>query len=347
MPDSSEATIKLTETSYDYGVSEEVWFREVLETSLPLFDGGLGVGGVMATKSSTPHPQGEQEEVHRYDIVAGRPEFLIQHGEACRTFDSEFVHRDIKTGFWQISRSLAQLPEDLERWRRMVGCQDAVGLFALDTDGRGVHLIAPQREVVPVGRAVRGRFQMLAAHLSAGLRLRKAMTPSRSEAGDDRHSLPLDAEAVIDPSDFDVVEATENVRDARSLKSLRQAAVDVDRARSGLRRQDADEALAIWRALVRGRWSMIDWFDNDDRRYVLALPNPPHVADPRGLTDRESQVVAYAALGESHKLIAYRLGLSRPTVSNAIRAAMQKLGVRTQAQLVERFRGAPAPKAPG
>ena len=123
---------------------------------------------------------------------------------------------------------------------------------------------------------------------------------------------------------------------------LLRAAVQVDRARGALRRQDPDEALAIWRALVSGRWSMIDWFDSDDRRYVLALPNPPHVDDPRGLTKRESQVVAYALLGEGHKMIAYRLGLSRPTVSKALRAAMRKLGVKTQAQLVARLRGTPS-----
>ena len=337
MPKPAEATINLTESSYDYATSEEAWFRKVLESSLPLFDHGLGIGGILASKSPTPHPQ---DEIHRMDMLSGQAEFLFKHGQACGTIDAERVHRDIRTGFWQISESLADLPEDLGRWRKIVGYEDAVGLFALDTDGRGIHLIAPQREVAMVSRTERGRLQMLAAHLSAGLRLRKAVAAWND--GDGSNALPFGAAAVVDPKGFEVVEAVAEIRGARALQSLRRAAVQVDRARGTLRRQDPDEALAIWRALVSGRWSMIDWFDSDDRRYVLALPNPPHVDDPRGLTKRESQVVAYALLGEGHKMIAYRLGLSRPTVTKALRAAMRKLGVKTQAQLVAKLRGTPS-----
>ena len=72
-----------------------------------------------------------------------------------------------------------------------------------------------------------------------------------------------------------------------------------------------DAALQIWKALVWGRWSMVDWFDSDDRRFVLALPNSPSISDPRGLSEREREVVAYAVLGESGKVIGGRLALSK------------------------------------
>jgi DNA-binding CsgD family transcriptional regulator len=111
----------------------------------------------------------------------------------------------------------------------------------------------------------------------------------------------------------------------------------MDRARGRLRRDDPETALKIWWALLRGRWSMVEWFDTDRRRYILAVPNAPRVLDPRGLTNRECQVVAYAALGESKKLIAYRLGISGPRTSEALRSAMRKLCVKTQAQLVEKL----------
>ena len=87
-------------------------------------------------------------------------------------------------------------------------------------------------------------------------------------------------------------------------------------------------------AILRAR---VEWFDTDNRRYMLAVPNAPRVLDPRGLSKRESQVVAYASLGDSHKLIAYRLGISRTRVSNALSSAMRKLNVKTQAQLVEKL----------
>jgi len=105
-----------------------------------------------------------------------------------------------------------------------------------------------------------------------------------------------------------------------------------------MRRSDPHKAIEIWKALVRGRWSTVDWFDTDGRRFILAVPNAPEVTDPRGLTERERQVVSYAAVGQSNKMIAYRLGLSRSRVSLLLRSAMRKLGTRTRAQLVQRIR---------
>jgi DNA-binding CsgD family transcriptional regulator len=97
-------------------------------------------------------------------------------------------------------------------------------------------------------------------------------------------------------------------------------------------------ALATWKALVDGRWSTVDWFDSDSRRFILAIPNAPEVIDPRGLTERERQIVTYAAFGHTNKLIGYRLGLSRSRVSTLLRSAMRKMGLRTRAQLVQRAR---------
>jgi len=57
------------------------------------------------------------------------------------------------------------------------------------------------------------------------------------------------------------------------------------------------------------------------------------------LTERQTAVVTHAAHGESSKLIAYRLGISRSTVSLALHRAMRELGVKTQAELVAKTHG--------
>lgn len=90
---------------------------------------------------------------------------------------------------------------------------------------------------------------------------------------------------------------------------------------------------------------MLDWFDSDGRRFVLAKPIAPRAKDPRGLTEREAQVATYAALGESSKIIGYRLGLSQSYVSRLLNDAMRKLGVKTQAQLVEKMRAVQPPSS--
>lgn len=82
---------------------------------------------------------------------------------------------------------------------------------------------------------------------------------------------------------------------------------------------------------------MVDWFDTDRRRFVLAIPNAPGSTDPRGLTERENQVVTYAVLGHSNKMIAYRLGLSTSRVSTLLRSSMRKLGFRTRSQMVKQM----------
>jgi DNA-binding NarL/FixJ family response regulator len=84
---------------------------------------------------------------------------------------------------------------------------------------------------------------------------------------------------------------------------------------------------------VAGRWTLLDHFDRDGRRYLLAHRNDPDAPDPRALTLRERQVVGYVALGQSNKLIAYELGLSASTVGVLLKTAAAKLGARSRTEL--------------
>jgi len=108
----------------------------------------------------------------------------------------------------------------------------------------------------------------------------------------------------------------------------------LDRARGTLGKSDSARALLLCEGLVRGRLSLVDWFDVDGRRFILVKPNTVKAGCASGLTTREQQVVMGAALGESSKLAGYRLGISPSRVSTLLSGAMRKLGVRTKAQLV-------------
>ena len=104
-----------------------------------------------------------------------------------------------------------------------------------------------------------------------------------------------------------------------------------------MRDSDPEESLRIWHGMVQGRWSIVDWFDSDARRFLVAVRNPPEVGDPRGLSSRELQAATYTALGESAKLISYRLGLSTSGVSRVLHRVKRKLGVETNAELIRRL----------
>jgi len=214
---------------------------------------------------------------------------------------------------------------------------DLLGILASDPNGIGMRITAPLSTRTQLLPKSREQWQMLGAHIAAAYRLRRALATSRERPSRQPNTLPHEAEAVVDPKRFRIIAAVDRGREESAADCLRRAARRIDRARSTMRREEPDEALETWRALVCGRWSLVDWFDADERRFLLALPNPPEVRDPRGLTEQECQVVEYAVHGEPSKLIAYRLGLSQARVSALLRSAMKKLGVKNRAQLAQRI----------
>jgi len=178
--------------------------------------------------------------------------------------------------------------------------------------------------------------QLAEIYRKAGVRSSRQLAAFTTRVN--KSPLPHNAKAVLDPKRFEVTDAVGPAKTHGVGAILRDAAIQGDRARGRLRSDDPHEALEIWKALVQGQWSMVDWFDTDGRRFVLAVPNPPDVVDPRGLTESEMQVVAYASFGHSNKFIAYQLGIAKTRVSLLLSSSMRKLGVQTPAQLVKKMR---------
>lgn len=178
------------------------------------------------------------------------------------------------------------------------------------------------RRLSAAGRAV---WERVAVHIGAAIRLRLALTTHPSN----RPMVTLDARTmkVVDCS---VQGVTGSARD-----SLRRAAIDVDRARTSAVRSDARAALELWRGLFDGRWSIIERYESDGRRLLVAHENQPMVAADRRLTRRERQVVRSIGSGNTEGLTAYTLGLSISTVRTHLARALRKLGLAHRAQLVE------------
>lgn len=126
-------------------------------------------------------------------------------------------------------------------------------------------------------------------------------------------------------------------KDANSIQRLREAVVAVERARAQSGHGDGSGREA-WPGLVDGRWSLVDTFESDGRRYVVARENGPTPPRPAALTLRERQVVGYASLGHENKAIAYELGIAHNTVKVLMARAAAKLGARSRADLIARYR---------
>lgn len=326
------ALIDFAEAAYDLRLERHAWLPKLIEAGAPALDHGLGV---LALTCARPPDRATLriDGLHAIGAPSDLPERLLR------------VQQETPPSLlWLLSRptmpkTLSEAAEDdLEGFQTVMRhfdfAKDGLGMSSFDPSGSGVYLIAPLPKVTTLTEKSRERWQMLASHFGAAHRLRRALQDVGPEFATD---LPHGAEVVIDPTTVRVTDAQGQAKSADALDALRTAVVQVDRARGRLRKSDPGQALALWKALVRGRWSTVDWFDSDGRRYVLGLPNAPDVSDPRGLTERETQVVTMVLFGQTNKLIAYNLGLSTGRISTLLRSAMRKVGVQTRGQLIARL----------
>lgn len=106
-------------------------------------------------------------------------------------------------------------------------------------------------------------------------------------------------------------------------------------ARAHFRQHDADshDDVALWRGVVAGRWTLVDRFDADGRRYLLARQNDSDTAARVRLSRRQIEAAALAAQGHSIKYISYELGVAPATVTTALERTLAKLGLRNRLEL--------------
>jgi DNA-binding CsgD family transcriptional regulator len=199
---------------------------------------------------------------------------------------------------------------------------DSLGVVAADPSGHGCVFFRIEDKPCHLSRRATALWERIAAHLVTGYRLAR-----------ERHGT---AEAVLDPGGK--VLHRENEVTRHDATTLSDAAKGIDRARGRLRRVDPERALALWQGLVSGRWSLVDQFDNDGRRFVVAKRNAITSRAWSVLSEREAQILAYLAEGQAPKLIAYQLGLSMATVSTELSRIMRKISVGSRLELITAYR---------
>jgi DNA-binding CsgD family transcriptional regulator len=327
--------ISIVEAAYDCVSDTQAWLGRLLDAAAPKFDRGFGVVAAMYAPDVAPNAMSAESRHMNQTLLGALTGVSMAHRDIFHR-----LHGTCPTG--AITQVLGMTVDEAKAWTPYVdylhplGVQELTGIIARDPSGHAVVLTVPMPDVRrPTPREL-ATWSRIAAHIGAGARLRRAFPGVPS--GD----LSDGADAVLSPSGS-VTHAEVGAQSPSARESLRHAAKAIDRARSKACSNE-DEALDLWQGLVAGRWSLFDRFDTDGRRFLIARKNDPDVTDPRALTLRERQVLAYAAMGYPLKLIAYSLGISSSTVSANRQTAMRKLGLRTHADVVRLFAPAPTPE---
>lgn len=332
--------VSVVETAYGLEIDDAAWIRSVTTASAPFLDRGKGVYAFVFDANDPA--RFTVDTLVKLDDAQVLPDLVVQwHGMLSADL--------VKTMYWGstplapiserlgLGASLADHPA-MARLCRAHGIVDQMTVRAGDTSYRGVAICTPLGERVKPSRNDARLWARLAAHVAAGLRLRRALRANGGAPRGEVFDAMTGAEAIMAP-DGKVEHATDAAEPKTARESLREAVKRIDRARSTLRRKDPDEAVETWRGLVDGRWSLVDTFDSDGRRFVVARGNSPEARDPRALTPQERQVVGYAALGHANKEIAYALGIAASTVATHLTNAQRKLGATTRVELVRAYRG--------
>ena len=99
------------------------------------------------------------------------------------------------------------------------------------------------------------------------------------------------------------------------------------------------EARQLWHGIVEGRLAVARQYDEAGRRYLVVQPVDTSKTHAERLTPRERKVVGFRAHGYALKRISLELGVSVPTVSRALTAALNKLGLSSDLELAAIFGG--------
>ncbi|MBI3205659.1 MAG: helix-turn-helix transcriptional regulator [Myxococcales bacterium] len=125
--------------------------------------------------------------------------------------------------------------------------------------------------------------------------------------------------------------------DEHGREWVSEVAVALDRASARAPAESGNTAHQAWSDLVEGRVCVVARFERDGRAFVVARRTIG--THQRRLTAREISVVQRRAGGAPLKDIAADLNLSVSTVGKALKRALGKLGLASQAELIAVLNG--------
>jgi DNA-binding CsgD family transcriptional regulator len=318
---------------YDVEQPAADWLTRLLRELSTTLDLGAGVGGVLYEVLSDNHLR-----VNAIQGVGVSPDWC-EAGLAMHQ-DSRLVPRIIAGYRSLLCATLPELIIDPQVQQRVRGdyqrhrVSGQIMVNGIDCSGAGCALYLFSRLPQTLSVQRRTLLRSFATHLATAYRLHRQLATGARMA-------PTDVEAVLTPAGH-VAHVAVGAKSNSARQQLENAVRRRERCRD-IAASEPERALGLSQGLVEARWTLVDRYESDGRRYILARENAPKPLGPAALSAREQQVVSLAAHGRSNKLIAYELGLAHSTVRVLMARASLKLGTTTRAELIARQRSIVVP----
>ena len=311
--------VAFLEAAYNFETDDQTWLAAVMETARGVWGRGGPMHGAIYDASDVASFRALN--VHIDGFTGPALEHVVK-GPAHLT--PALIARSFRSSL--ASTSALALPEmgPMYEALRPFGFVETLYINGLDPAGHGLFfgLWSRSRGALPAREMA--FYRRMAHHLGAAHRCRRRLR--QAQAGRGSIDVTEGAEAILDGRRR-VLHAAGPARKKEAQAALIEMSRARDRAR--LRGTMIAEGLARWRPLT-----VVDSFERGGARYIVARENQAAVRGLAVLSDRERQVVAYAALGQSTKETAYALGISDSTVRVLLSRAAAKLGARTHAMLL-------------
>lgn len=348
------SVMSVLDVAYDVELSDARWLERICDTARPLLetdDAGVHAFYVDLSqpkpKLSTPLLKGGDGKWKRQWRTDWWEPFMLALDERAVRSILSFAPVSHATDLYMATRlqvptlnALLQREQLFERNQPQLDNRfaypDSLNLVAVDSGGIGLALVANRRTAAlgPPSRHQRTVLGSLCAHLASAARLRRRLRA---------HTSLLDqSDAIVDERGKLVHLASDDAA-ASARRAVEQAAPQLKALRSKKARPgkaDAQETLALWRALYAGRFSVLDVFTRDGKRYVVARRNEPGApaAAKNPLSEDELKVLSLWSRGHANGQIAYELGVSGSTVAGRLASSSQKLETTSADELMTRAR---------
>jgi DNA-binding CsgD family transcriptional regulator len=312
-----EALIGFLEALYRWDTSEEDWLRGLCGPVLDVVPAGLWV------QANTYDASGSRFNCPTVVTHRAPPMLKAQFLAESARWSRDLIVR------CYYGTAVATLPSGPDAVKRETGAAAVLSVKGLDPSGRSAALNIGLAEPVPMSGPTVAFLRKVSDHIATAARVRHRLAASSPGPA----SATEGADAV-----FSADRSGRLLHAEPAAKGRRERArlVDALRARETAREgKPRHQTFDSWRPLVDARWTLVDSYESNGERYIVARENQAEARSLRELSERERQVVVCLAFGQTTKEAAYSLGIDASTVRVLLQRAEKKLAVSGRTALLD------------